>query len=386
MKIIVIGGLPISLINFRRPLLREMVSAGHSVTASANGHDITTERKLEEIGVQYHPIRLERAGLNPVTDLLTLIDLIRLIHRIHPDIILTYTIKPIIYGGLAAAWIGVHSTYSMIEGLGYAFIESTSPKQRLISAIARTLYRYSLRKSNQVFFLNPDDMSLFLKMNIVHKEQVLRINGTGVDLDYYAYTNLPKEPVFLMIARLLADKGVREYAITAARVKQRVPEARFLLVGDLDPNPSSIKPDELKSWQQSGVIKYLGYLDDVRPAIRQCRYYVLPSYREGVPRTVLEAMSMGRPILTTDAPGCRETMVLTAEGQKQRESGERVMCGENGFLVRPRDVEALEKAMLNFLKKPELAESIAKRSREIAEEKFDVHKVNSVIMKTMGLY
>jgi len=141
----------------------------------------------------------------------------------------------------------------------------------------------------------------------------------------------------------------------------------------------------LLQWEEAGVIEYLGYLDDVRPAIKKCRCYILPSYREGTPRTVLEAMAMGRPIITTDAPGCRETVILTPEGQRQRGVGERVLIGENGFLVRVRDVEALVKAIMHFLENPDLADGMAKRSREIAEEKFDVNKVNAVILNTMGL-
>ena len=264
-------------------------------------------------------------------------------------------------------------------------MESQSLIHRFTGIIARMLYRLSLKRSWKVFFQNPDDRALFLEKGLIRPNQAVLVNGSGVDLDYFAMSALPDEPVFLMIARLLVDKGVREYVKVAEKVKKRFPQARFLLVGDLDPNPNSVRESELRQWQESGIIEYLGYLDDVRPAIHKCRCYVLPSYREGTPRTVLEAMAIGRPIITTDAPGCRETVILTPEGQLQRKLGEGVMRGENGILVRVRDVKALEKAMLNILETPGLPERMAKRSREIAEGKFDVHKVNAVILNAMGL-
>lgn len=386
MKILIIGGVIKSLLNFRGPLINKIIACGHLVATSANGHDPVIERKLQRMGVEYYPIHLSRAGINPIVDLMTFIDLIRLILRIRPDIVLTYTIKPVIYGGLAARLCGVPSVYSMITGLGYAFMESPSLIQRFLGFIAQMLYWLSLKKSRKVFFQNPDDKTLFLEKGLVRPDQPVLINGSGVDLDHFAHTELPDEPIFLMIGRLLVDKGVREYVEAAERVKERFPNARFFLVGNLDPNPNSIRESDLRQWQEAGIIEYLGYLDDVRPTIKKCRCYILPSYyREGTPRTVLEVMAMGRPIITTDAPGCRETVMLTPEGKRQKELGERVMIGENGFLVRVRDVEALVKAIIQFLKNPDLADRMAKRSREIAEKKFDVHKVNEVIMKEMRL-
>jgi len=385
MKIIVIGAITKSLLNFRGPLIQAIIRAGHLVTACANGRDLATEQKLHKIGAEYYPISLKRAGINPISDLASIIELIRLIAKIKPDVVFSYTIKPVIYGGLAARLCGVTSIYSLITGLGYTFMNSGSLIQRFSGIIARTFYRFSLKGSQKVFFQNPDDRMLFVKKGLVRPNQPVLVNGSGVDLDFFAATSFPKEPVFLMIGRLLVDKGVREYVKAAEIIKKQFPQTRFLLAGNLDPNPTSLQKSELLQWEEAGVIEYLGYLDDVRPAIKKCRCYILPSYREGTPRTVLEAMAMGRPIITTDAPGCRETIMLTPGGQHQREFGERVMIGENGFLVRVRDVEALVKAIMHFLENPDLANRMAKRSREIAEEKFDVHKVNAVILNTMGL-
>jgi len=198
MKILIIGGVIKSLLNFRGPLINKIIACGHLVATSANGHDPVIERKLQRMGVEYFPIRLSRAGINPIVDLVTFINLIRLIPRIHPDIVLTYTIKPVIYGGLAARLCGVPSVYSMITGLGYAFMELTSLIQRYSGFIAQMLYRLSLKKSRKVFFQNPDDQTLFLEKGLVRPHQPVLINGSGVDLDHFAPSELPDEPIFLM--------------------------------------------------------------------------------------------------------------------------------------------------------------------------------------------
>jgi glycosyltransferase involved in cell wall biosynthesis len=219
-------------------------------------------------------------------------------------------------------------------------------------------------------FQNPDDRNLFVASGLVPSTlPVTLINGSGVDLAAYSPCPLPDEPVFLLIARLLADKGLREYQRAARRLKARYPRARFLLAGDLDPNPLSISAEELAKWRADGAIEYLGRLEDVRPAYAAALVYVLPSYREGTPRTVLEAMAMGRPIVTTDAPGCRETVV----------------DGVNGFLVPVRDDAALETALERFILDPSLADRMGRESLAIAREKYDVHKVNAVIMAAMNL-
>jgi len=384
--IVVLGSVARSLINFRGPLLQELVERGLKVIACAPGASIIVKNSLHSMGVQYLDVNIERTGLNPIKDLSTIWGLFRLFRKIKPDIFLGYTVKPVIYGSLAARFAGVVQIYSMIEGLGYSFSQ-VGLMGKLISVIVRFLYRLSMKTNKRIFFLNPDDLSLFSKFGIlVSKEQAILINGIGVDTDYYSLSPLPIELSFLMIARLLKDKGIREYAESARYIKRKHPNIPFLVVGTTDTHPMSISRDELEAWIKEGTLEYLGELPDVRPAIVKSSVFVLPSYyREGMPRTVLEAMSMGRPIITTDAPGCRETVKLTAEGKRQRDRGERVIEGENGFLIRPRDVKALVKAIEKFLEDPSIADSMGKRSREIAKEKFDIHKVNAVILKAMGL-
>ena len=369
MRILIIGGLARSLINFRSPLIKTLVELGHEVITCAPDAPPDVRAGLAALGARYRHVPLVRAGLNPLADLQTLRALRRLFREQQPDRVMAYTAKPVIYACLAARGCGRPPVHAMITGLGYGF-GGLSRRQRLIGTIVQGLYRLALRRAAGVMFQNPDDRDLFVAAGLVPPTlPVTLINGSGVDLAAYPPCPLPDGQVFLLIARLLADKGLREYQRAARRLKERYPRARFLLAGDLDPNPLRIGAAELVAWQADGAIEYLGQLDDVRPAFAAARVYVMPSYREGTPRTVLEAMAMGRPIVTTDAPGCRET----------------VIDGVNGFLVPVRDDAALETALERFILDPSLAERMGRESLAIAREKYDVHKVNAVIMTAMGV-
>lgn len=373
MKIAVIASYAPSLVIFRGPLLAAMIARGHAVTGCAPDPDPQTSETLAGLGVSFRPYPLQRTGLNPLRDARTLLALVSGLRRDRPDLVLSYTIKPVIYGSLAAALVGVPRRCAMIEGLGFAFTESDTDtrKRRAIAALARLLYRVALPLNTTVFFLNPDDRAEFLRLGLVRPAQAVLVNGTGVDLAHYAPAPpVTDGPVFLLIARLLADKGIREYVAAARLVKARHPQAVFRLVGPHDPNPAAIQPDEIAAWQREGVVEYLGETRDVRPHIAACSVYVLPSfYREGTPRTVLEALSMGRPVITTDAPGCRETVVP----------------GVNGFLVPPRDAPALAAALERFIAAPGLIATMGAHSRALAVEKYDVHKVNAAMLAAMRL-
>lgn len=384
MIFLLIASFPDSLLRFRGPLLEALQAKGLSVHVAAPDLPIGSEMRLrlESQGVVVHDISLRRTGMNPLADLASLMGLWRLMRRIQPDYVLSYTIKPVIYGTLAAGLARVPHRFALITGLGYVFqgqldsAEVAGNKQRgLLRALVQGLYAFSLRVAKKVFFQNPDDEALFRKLGILRDTAgSVVVNGSGVDVAEYSVSALPvvtsdSGPIFLLIARLLGDKGVREYAEAARRIKIRYPHCVFRLVGWIDDNPDAIKQHELDGWMAEGVLEYLGRLSDVRPAIVDCSVYVLPSYREGTPRTVLEAMAMARAIVTTDAPGCRET----------------VLDGENGFLVPARDVDALTEAMLRFVHAPELANQMGHRSRQIAEEKYDVHKVNAVMLREMGI-
>jgi len=384
-RILVVGGITRSLVNFRGALLRRMVQAGCSVHAAAGEPSAQSETELAEMGVAFHPLPLARAGLNPLNDMRVFVNLLCLMRRIHPDVVLAYTVKPVVYGGLAARCAGVPEIYSLITGLGYAFADTRTIKQRVVSAFVQRLYRPALRASRRVFFQNRDDRELFIQRGFVTQEQAILVNGSGVDLLEYAVAPLPESPVFLMIARLLVEKGVREYVEAARQVKAEWPSARFLLVGGLEPGPDVVGENELQDWRNSGVIEPLGRLPDVRPVLERCRVYVLPSYyREGLPRTILEAMSMGRPVITVDSPGCRETIV-GGEDHAKVGLADGIQLGENGILVPPRNAAALAQAMKEMLRNPGRTEAMAKAARRIAEERFDVHEVNRIMLSAMGL-
>lgn len=369
-RFLIVAGFADSLVAFRGELLEALAECGFDVHAAApqlTRHTATHDR-LEAMGVTLHDIPTDRVGTNPVADLRLLIHLYRLMRALRPDGMLGYTIKSVIYG-ISAAWLArVSRRFALVTGLGYAFTES---RGGWLQWLIRRLYAFALKRASKVFFQNPDDAALFRQLGIVPSiVPSVVVNGSGVDLHRFAPSDVPPNGIcFLMICRLLGDKGVREYAQAAKRIHATNPEVRFALAGWIDENPDSIAQTELDAWTAAGTIDFLGKLDDVRPVLAGCTVYVLPSYREGTPRTVLEAMSAGRPIITTDAPGCRETVVN----------------GCNGFLVAVKSVDALVGAMRKFIDDPSLASRMGRESRKIAESKYDVHEVNKVMLREMGI-
>ncbi|MEZ9747788.1 glycosyltransferase family 4 protein [Vibrio splendidus] len=367
-NVILVGALPASLFNFRGELLKEITKKRLDVLACANNASFEDKKNILSYGVEYKDVPIERNGLNPVSDLQTLLSLIQTFKMKNPSIVLAYTIKPIIWGGIASRFVGNTPFFAMVTGLGYAF-QKGGFKKSLLNFLVKFLYRVALKKAKGVIFQNRDNMQVFIDEGIVPQEKCFLVNGSGVDLSHYQESPLPPKPHFLLIARLLGDKGIREYVKAAEIVKQQYPEAVFELVGPEDPSPDGIKLDEVNKWVSSGAIEYSGATTDVRPFIENCTIYVLPSYHEGMPRTVLEAMAMGRPILTTNVPGCRET----------------VINGENGWLVEKASVEQLAERMIWFIENQVQWSVMGEKSHIIANEKFDVHKVNVEILKIMGL-
>jgi len=372
-RFMLIGGLAQSLVNFREPLLRGLRDAGcevHAAAAAVHDNDSVVAR-LDSIGVHPHSVPISRAGLNPVSDLRALVALVRLMHHTRPDLVLGYTIKPVVWGTLAAWVAGVPRRYAMITGLGYAFTGKATRMRARVQRVVKILYRFALSRTHGIFFQNPDDLALFRELGLIpDRIPTMVVNGSGVDLDSYPMHPLPEGPLrFLMIARLLGDKGVREYAAAAAIVRQTHPGAAFHLVGGLDPNPDAISREEVENWTARGDIVWHGEQADVRPYLAEAHVFVLPSYREGTPRTVLEAMATGRPIITTDAPGCRETVV----------------DGHNGLLIPARNGDALADAMLRFLSCPEMIDGMAKRSLDIVREKYCSEKVTASMLEAMNI-
>ena len=379
MKFLMISSFLPSVLNFRGKLLEAISAQGYEIHIMAPefANFPEEQQKLEALGYYLHEIPMQRTGTNPVADLKLLKHLYQHIRQIQPDVVLSYTIKPVIYGTLAAWLAKVPQRFALITGLGYAFQNMESGKRSVFQKMVHGLYAQALKRSDKVFFQNPDDLKLFQDMHLLDANKpTVVVNGSGVNVHDFDVMPLPKneqgqvKASFLLIARLLGDKGVREYAESARIIKEKHPEAEFHLVGWIDDNPSAISQAELDTWIADGRLKYWGKLSDVRPAIAECSVYVLPSYREGTPRTVLEAMAMGRAVITTDAPGCRET----------------VTNGVNGYLVAVKSVNDLVQCMQYFIEDPKLIEYMGQRSREIALNKYDVHQVNKHMMAEMDIH
>lgn len=373
MKILVVASAAESLVNFRGPLIKAFRERGLDVHVAAPDFATSgeTQMRLETMGITTHCITMSRTGMNPLADIRCMWSLWVLMLKIKPEIMFAYTIKPVVYGVIAASLAGVHKRFVLITGLGYAFTGSASGIRLLVKSIAQGFYAVALKRAEKVFFQNPDDESCFKRLGLIPKDGLsLVVNGSGIDLVGFDVSPLPTDNInFLLIARLLGDKGVREYVEAARLVRLTYPSVCFRLVGWIDSNPDAISQAELDQWIDEGTIEYLGRLKDVRGAIACCSVYVLPSYREGTPRTVLEAMAMGRPIITTDAPGCRET----------------VINGYNGFLVPIKSVSGLVQAMKRFIEDKKLIQTMGICSRQLAEKKYDVNKVNEAMISEMGV-
>jgi glycosyltransferase involved in cell wall biosynthesis len=367
-KVFIVGALPSSLYNFRGKLIQELVMNEHQVIALASAATELEIETIRNLGAEYIDFSVQRNGLNPLADLKTYFQFKKAITQENPDIILAYTIKPIIWGGLAARFSGDNSFYALVTGLGFAFQPGGLLKNFLMKVV-KGLYRSSLKVAKGVIFQNPDNLQVFTDNKLVDTKCCSLVNGSGVDLSRYKKIRLTDKPTFLLIARLLGDKGIREYAQAAETVRTKYPNAVFNLVGPEDPSPDGIPVKEVTLWHENGLIVYHGSTKDVRPYLAQSNIFVLPSYHEGMPRTVLEAMSMGRPILTTNVPGCKET----------------VLNGENGWLVEKANVEQLAEKMIWFIENQGQWQRMGDASHSMATEKFDVHKVNQELLKVMGL-
>jgi glycosyltransferase involved in cell wall biosynthesis len=371
--IVLLSSSSISLVLFRGEFMRKLAGRGMRVIALAPDFDPSRRERIRGLGAEPMDITLERTGLSPLRDLRDLVRLARLFRRLSPDAVIGYFIKPVIYGSLAAKLARVPRRFALIAGLGYVFTDSGLPdswKRKALRLAVSSLYRLALSLCDRVFFLNRDDRDAFLNAGRVRDDKVVLLPSEGIDLDRF----LPAPPVtspirFLLIARLLREKGLVEFADAARIVRARHPDAEFHLVGGADPNPGALSLDLVEGWVREGVLEWKGEIADVRPAIAMSSVYVLPSYREGKPISTQEAMAMARPIITTDVPGCRDT----------------VEEGVNGFLVPVRDSRALAEAMIRFVEEPGLIPVMGKQSRRIAERDFNIVAINETIVAAIDL-
>ena len=373
-KILIIGSKPESLINFRGDLLKLLIKQKYKVYAISNFNKSFsfTKEKLNKWGINFKEIPIKRGNNSIIKEFKTIKLLRREILEIKPSIIIAYTIKPVIYTGLVLLSINNLNInyFPMITGLGYIFIDPLKFKFKkfILKIIVLLIYKTALKSAKSIIFQNNDDINLFKSLNILPRgADVHKINGSGVDLSFYKSSRLPNDHIFFMASRLIKDKGIYEYIKAAEYVKNKFPNSKFLLAGGIDLNPTSLNSDDINNLSKSEIIDYLGELDTekIRDILRISRYYVLPSYREGTPRSILEALASKRPIITCDVPGCRET----------------VIHNHNGYLIEPRSYISLAKAMIRFInqdsKKTEL---MAENSLELAKYKFEINKVNNHIL------
>lgn len=299
-----------SMFNFRHGLLSRLINDGYQLTIIAP-HDEFSD-KLQEMGCTVVHLPMEPKGTNPLQDLKLIQTLYRIYQQIAPDFIIHYTIKPNVYGSLSAKLAGVPSL-AITTGLGYAFVNDN-----LVAKLAKLLYKFAFRYPQEVWFLNEDDRQVFLQHRLVCVDKAVLLHGEGVNLTQFTPLAKPQPDDkfrFLLIARMLWDKGVGEFVEAARIIRERYPQAVFQLLGACGvANPSVIEREQLAKWEEEGVIEYLGSTSDVRPMIAQADCVVLPSYREGLPRTMIEAAAMAKPLIVTDSPGCRDVVLVGETG------------------------------------------------------------------------
>ena len=372
-KIILLGNIPSSLINFRYELILDLISSGYTVYCLAHGYTEEQSTIVKSWGAIPMEHQLNTKGLNPISDVKATISLYKTIKEIKPDIIFPFFVKSVIFGCIAAKLANVPKVIGMIEGLGNAFTISNgkvSLKVKLIKLIQVLLYKISLPRLDKLILLNPDDYNDLIKKYKIKTKQIEILGAIGVDLNKFAYSapSGNKHITFLFIGRLLREKGIFEFIQAAQNIKINYPNCIFQIIGSLDhTNPFALNQNILDQYILDGTIHYAGHVDNVPEWIKNADVFVLPSYREGFPRSTQEAMAIGRPIITSDAPGCRETIIN----------------GKNGFLTKPWDTKDLSEKMSYFINNPNRIEEMGIESRKIAVEKFDVYKINQKIISIL---
>lgn len=369
-KILIIASHRVSLIRFRGDFIKSLIKSGFEVFAAAPEFDENISQQLRNIGATPVEFKLQRTGLNPLKDIKSIKEIENIINSNNIDLVFPYTVKPVIYGSIAANRCKV-PVISLITGLGYTFT-GLSAKARLLQMFNETLYKFSIRKNKVIVFQNKDDHQLLLDRKVISKNQKVDfVSGSGVNLKQFSFKEKnPTDKVsFLFIARLIKEKGVALYMEAAKILKAKYPKAEFHLIGAPEISPTAISLDELNEEHKAGNIIFHGKQFNVEQYFHKTDIFVLPSYyREGLPRTTLEACACGSPIITTDSVGCRES----------------VKEGVNGFLIEPQNLDALVKPMEYFITHPEKVKEMGINSRKYAEERFDVDIINSDLIKIIN--
>lgn len=375
MKIIIIGTVASSFLGFRADLIKALLAKNYTVYAFTSEYIEEELSEIETLGAIPITYELNRGGINPFIDIKTTYELSKKIKEIAPDIVFCYFSKPVIFGALAAKLAKVPKVVGMLEGLGYTFTEqpkATSKKTQLIKNVQVLLYKIALPQLDKIIFLNPDDPKDLLDEHSIKVKQVEVLGGIGLNLKDYPYSSAyPIQTTFIFIARLLAEKGIHDYIAAAKIVKAKYADSKFIVLGSIDKEAlGALTEAELKEFAVANIVEYPGHVDNVQDWIAKSSVFVLPSYyREGVPRSTQEAMAIGRAVLTTNVPGCRET----------------VIDGVNGFLVEKWNPQALAEKMIYFIEHPEKIKKMGGESYKIAQDKFDADKVNKRLINMLGL-
>jgi len=355
-KIILAGNTAWSMFNFRGKLIQKLVTSGFNVIILAPYDDIYTQ-KLIDLSVKFINITINPKGTSPIQDILLYLNYLKIFKYEKPDFIFFYTIKPNIFGSLAAQKNKIPHI-AITTGLGYVFLTNS-----FVSKISKRLYKTAFKKTNQVWFLNNDDKQTFINNKLVDKNKTLVLKGEGINLDRFNVVSTTKinPVVFLLIARMLWDKGIGEFVDAARIIKKKYPDAKFQLLGFLGvENPSAIHKAQIDEWEAEGIVNYLGVTEDVKSFIDNATCIALPSYREGIPFTLLEASASGKPIITTDSIGCKET----------------IEDGVTGFMCKARDALSLASCMEKIiLLSPEEYNSMALAGRRKMKQEFDVNLI-----------
>lgn len=357
------------LLIFRRNFIQYLVNQGHTVYAFALDYSPEANAAVIALGAIPVDYALSKTGVNPIRDLKDTLALAKKLKAIQPDVVFSFFVKPSLYGTLAAKLAGVPRRIAMLEGLGYIHTPNKSGfslKKRLLQLVHGCLCTIGYAFADKVLFLNPDDPNDLARKSLVYREKFQVLGPIGLDLEAYPYKPITTyEPIrFIFIARLLVEKGIFEYLQAVRLVKKTYPNAEFIVLGGLDPeNPAALSSAQLDEVIKENIIIYPGYVSNVPEWIASTHVFVLPSYREGYPRSTQEAMAIGRAVITTDVPGCRET----------------VIDGVNGFLIPPFDSSHLAEKMLYLIEHPEEIQRMGNESYRIAKQRFDVHKLNPIL-------
>lgn len=367
MKIMIISPKNKTVFNFRGDLVKEFIKHGYEVIVTGPNKDYIDD--IYALGASFIEVPFVKDNIGIKGDLKYCKQLRNVIENEKPDKVFSYTIKPVIYGSIAAGKAGVKDIYPMITGLGRIY-GTQGLKSSMLRAITGVLYKKAFKYCKKVIFQNWDDLELFCKKHYLKKDKCEKVDGSGVNMDRFSFTELPDSKIFLMISRIIKEKGIFEFCKAAEIVKDKYPNARFVILGGYDSSIGAIKPEELDTYLKRGIIEIPGEVKDVSPILKEAYAFVLPTYyREGIPRTILEAMASGKPVITTNWVGTKEA----------------VEDGKNGFLVPIKDEKALADKMLHMLEHYQEAKAMAKKSYEICKRKFDVKIINKRMLEIMGI-